>query len=134
MEIILKHACPLALDSTFTAWLFMLSPALFAALGARLLQGSFLRIVGGAAGAGVRDLAVLIAVSQGWVTITNQYYETLCSAILVFFCASGGALGSCLAPYRGKLLWFNSAVGGFLGQFALPFVLLTRRSKKHYSK
>lgn len=130
MEVILKHACPLVLDSTLAAWLFLLSPALFAALGARLLQGSFLRIVGGALGGGLRDVLVLLAVSQGWIVVTNRYYEALVSSILVFFGASGGALGSTLAPYRGKLLMLNSAVGGFLGQFALPYVLFSRRRKE----
>lgn len=127
MEIILKHACPFTLNSTIAAWLFILSPGLFAALGARLFQGSSLRIIGGAAGGGLRDLLVLLAVSADWITVTNPQWEGLVSAILIFFGASGGALGSCLAPYQGKVLLLNSAIGGFLGQFCLPFVLFKKR-------
>ena len=134
MEVIIKHACPIVFDSQIAAWLFLLAPALLAALGARLLQGSFLRIIGGAAGAAVRDAMVILAISQGWITVTNKHYEILVSMILIFFCASGGALGSCLAPYRGKLLLLNSAIGGFLGQFALPFVLLAGRRKRSLVK
>lgn len=130
MEIILKHGCPIALDSAMAGWLFLLLPAVGASLGATLLQGSFLRIIGGTLGAGLRDFMVFIAVSLGWLKVTNPHWEVMVSAILIFFCASGGALGSCLAPYRGKLLTLNSAIGGFLGQFALPFVLLARKSKK----
>ena len=81
-------------------------------------------------GAGLRDLAVLVGVSSGLITVTNRHYEFLVSSILIFFCASGGALGSCLAPYRGKLLLLNSAIGGFLGQFALPYVLMAGRKKR----
>jgi hypothetical protein len=130
MEVIIKHGCPIAFDSALGAWVFMLLPAVLAGLGAFLLQGSFLRIVGGALGAGLRDFFVLIAVSSGWITVTNPHWEDLVSAILIFFCASGGALGSCLAPYRGKLLFLNSAIGGFLGQFCLPFVLLKNRANQ----
>ena len=129
MEAILKHACPLLFESSVGAWLFLLSPALFAALGARLLQGSFARIIGGTLGGGLRDFLVILAVEGGWITVTNPRYEVMVSAILIFFGASGGALGSCLAPYRGKQLMLNSAIGGFLGQFALPYVLMARRKK-----
>lgn len=130
MEIIIKHSCPIALDSVVAAWIFLLLPALFAALGAALLQGSAARILGGALGAGLRDFLVLAAVSFEWITVTNPSYEAMVSSILIFFCASGGALGSCLAPYRGKLLILNSAIGGFLGQFCLPYVLFKNRKKQ----
>lgn len=129
MEVIQKHACPILFESALAGWVFLLLPALFAALGARLLQGSSLRIVGGAVGAALRDLLIIVAVSSGWVTVTNPKFELLVSAILVFFCASGGALGSTLAPYRGKFLVLNSAVGGFLGQFCLPYVLFAKRRR-----
>jgi hypothetical protein len=129
MEIILRHGCPLALHSFVAGCIFIALPGLLAALGARLLQGSFLRIVGGAVGGGLRDGLVLVAVSAGWITVTNSQWEFLVSYILVFFGACGGALGSCLAPYRGKLLVLNSAVGGLLGQFCLPFVLFSRKSR-----
>lgn len=76
----------------------------------------------------MRDILILVAVSNGWLVATNPNWEPGVSAMLVFFGASGGALGSCLAPYRGRLLLLNSAVGGFLGQFALPFLLLRRRT------
>lgn len=132
MEVIIKHACPVLFESSLVAWLFLLSPALFAALGARLLQGSFARIIGGTLGGGMRDFLVILAVTNGWVTVSNPRYEIMVSAILVFFGASGGALGSCLAPYRGKLLLLNSAIGGFLGQFALPFVLMAKRRNTEY--
>ncbi len=129
MEVILKHGCPLILDSMIAAGLFILLPGLFAALGARLLQGSFLRILGGAAGGGLRDILVIVAVNAGWLTVTNPRWEENVSGILIFFGACGGALGSCLAPYRGKVLMLNSAIGGILGQFCLPFVLFMKRRK-----
>jgi hypothetical protein len=132
MDAILQHGCPFALDSLILGGLFLLLPALLAALGAWLLQGTFLRILGGAAGGGLRDLVVLVAVSRGWVTVTNPQWEELVSAILIFFGASGGALGSCLAPYRGKILLLNSALGGFLGQFCLPFVLFQKSRGKRW--
>lgn len=75
----------------------------------------------------MRDLALLVAVTNGWIAVSNPHWEGEVSAILMFFGACGGALGSCLAPYRGKVLLLNSAIGGFLGQFALPFVLLRSR-------
>lgn len=129
MDTILRHGCPVVFDSTFAGVLFLLLPALFAGLGAVAMQGSFLRILGGAVGGGLRDVLVLLAVSQGWITVSNPRWESLVSAILVFFGASGGALGSCLAPYRGKLLFLNSAIGGFLAQFCLPFVLFHSRKR-----
>lgn len=129
MEIILKHACPVIYSSPLIAWSFLLLPALLAALGALILQGSAARIFGGALGAALRDVAIAVGVTNGWLTVTNRYYELEVTGILIFFCAAGGALGSTLAPYRGKLLLLNSAVGGFLGQFALPFVLLAGKRK-----
>ena len=129
MESIIRYGCPLLLDSSGPAALiFLLLPALFAAAGARLLQGGAARIVGGAAGGAVRDVLVLVAAGCGWISVTNPQWEAGVSAMLVFFGASGGALGSCLAPYRGRLLLLNSALGGLLGQFALPFLLLRRRT------
>ncbi len=129
MDVILKHACPLALESVVAAWLFILLPAILACLGARLLQGSVMRIIGGALGGSLRDVLVFVAVSRGWLAVTNPDFELPVAFILVFFGACGGALGSCLAPYRGKLLMLNSALGGFLGQFCLPFVLLLGRNR-----
>jgi hypothetical protein len=131
MEVILKHACPFIPQSAIIAWFFLLLPAIFACFGALLLQGSFARILGGALGGGLRDALILVAVSSGWITVTNPGYELLVSSILIFFGASGGALGSCLAPYRGKFLALNSALGGFLGQFALPYVLFKRCTKRN---
>lgn len=130
MEVIIKHGCPIALDSTLQAWLFVLIPAFLAALGAGLLQGTFLRIVGGAIGAGSRDFLVLVGIDKGWIIVSNPEWGPHYSAILIFFCASGGALGACLAPYRGKLLLLNSAIGGFLGQFCLHFVMFAKRKSR----
>lgn len=127
MEVILRHGSPLLLDSTVAVAIFLFLPGLFAAVGARLLQGSFARILGGALGGGLRDILILVAVNAGLISVTNPAWEMPVTAILVFFGACGGALGSCLAPYRGKLLWLNAALGGILGQFLLPFVLLAGR-------
>ena len=74
MEVIIKHACPVLFESSLGAWLFLFSPALFAALGARLLQGSFARILGGTLGGGLRDFLVILAVTNGWVTVSNPRY------------------------------------------------------------
>ena len=126
MEAVLKFGPPFLIENPLIAGLFLLSPALFAALGAFLLQGSYLRIVGGAAGGALRDILLLIAVVNGLVTPTNPFWTPDFSIILAFFGACGGALGSTLAPYRGKLLLLNLAIGGFAGQFLLPYLLGTQ--------
>lgn len=106
------------------AWTFLLLPALGALLGAWAGQGSFLRILGAAVGAAGRDVTVIALVIAGYLVPNNPLWSPDISFMLAFFSASAAALMSCLAPYRGKLLLFNSAVGGFAGQFLLPYILV----------
>lgn len=127
MEMILKHASPLLMHSAWQQWLFLLLPAFGALLGAFLCQGSFLRIVGAALGAAARDLTIMLLVINGWLVPNNPHWDLAIAFMLVYFCASGAALMSCLAPYRGKVLLFNSALGGFAGQFVLAAILGTVR-------
>lgn len=123
METVLKYAPPIILSSAWQQWLFLLFPALGALIGAFLGQGSFLRIVGAAFGAGSRDLVIFLLAVNGWLTPNNPHWHASISLILAYFCASGAAIMSTLAPYRGKVLLLNAALGGFAGQFFLGYVL-----------
>jgi hypothetical protein len=125
METVLKFAPPILLQSSLHAWLFLLLPALGAVLGALLCQGSFRRIIGASAGAAARDIGIILLVFNGWLEPNNPHWNLDISFILAFFSASAAAIMSCLAPYRGKLLLINSAIGGFAGQFLLPYLLGT---------
>lgn len=124
METLLKFAPPIVLTLGPMAWAFLLIPALGALLGAFILRGSFMRIIGASLGAAGRDLGLLAAVHFGLLVPDNPHWDPGISVILAFFCASGAALLSCLAPYRGKRLLVGSALGGFAGQFLLPYVLV----------
>ncbi len=123
METILKFGSPVLLIHGALAWTFLLLPALGALLGARLCQGSFLRILGGAVGGASRDIGILLLVTLGFLQPNNSLWSPDISLVLAFFGASAAAIMSCLAPYKGKLLWFNAAVGGFAGQFLLSYVM-----------
>lgn len=124
METLLKFAPPVVLALGPMAWAFLLLPALGALLGAFIFRGSFMRIVGAALGAASRDLGVFGLVHFGVLVPNNPHWEPQISLILAFFCASGAALFACLAPYRGKRLLLGAALGGFAGQFLLPYVLV----------
>lgn len=123
METLLKYAPPVVLTLGPMAWAFLLLPALGALFGAFLCRGSYKRIVGASLGAAGRDLGVVAAVNLGLLVPNNPHWDPSISMILAFFCASGAALLSCLSPYRGKRLLVSSALGGFAGQFLLPYVL-----------
>lgn len=123
METVINYAPPFIISNPVLAGLFLITPGILAALGARLLQGSFLRIVGAAIGAGSRDFGLLWLVSKGYIEASNPNWDPSISFILCFFCASAGALFGCLTPYRGPALWAMAFIGGVLGQFLLPYVL-----------
>lgn len=123
METIFKFGSPVVLVHGALAWAFLLAPAFGALLGARLCQGSFLRILGGAVGGASRDIGLLLLITLGFLQPNNSFWSPDISLILAFFSASAAAVMSCLAPYKGKLLWFNAAVGGFAGQFLLSYVM-----------
>ncbi len=123
MDTIITFGPPILLQNCVAISLFLLTPAFLAALGAYLCQGSALRIVGASIGGAARDILLLIAVTNGWLSRTNPSWTPDFSLILAFFGASAAAIMSCLAPYRGKLLIFNSAIGGLAGQFLLPFIM-----------
>lgn len=129
METLLKYAPPIILHGFVQQWLFLLLPAFGAMLGAFLCRGSFLRIVGASAGAATRDFGIILLVSKGWLTPTNPHWHASIAFILGYLCASGAAIMSCLAPYRGKVLLLNSAIGGFAGQFFLTYILAIYRHK-----
>ena len=124
METLLKFAPPIVLTFGPMAWAFLLLPALGALLGAFLFRGSFMRIIGAALGAASRDLGIFALVHLGYLVPNNPHWDPSISFILAFFCASGAALFACLAPYRGKRLLLGAALGGFAGQFLLPYVLV----------
>lgn len=130
METVLKYAPPIVLQSLWQQWMFLLLPALGALLGAFLGQGSFLRIVGAAIGAGARDFTIFLLVANGWLAPSNPHWHASISLILTYFCASGAAIMSTLAPYRGKILLTNAALGGFAGQFFLGYVLAALKSRE----
>ena len=123
METILKHASPILLQSIWQQCFFLLLPALGALIGAFLCQGSFLRIIGAAMGAASRDMAIMLLVINGWMVPNNPHWDLNIAFMLLFLSASSAALMSCLAPYRGKILLINSAIGGFAGQFLLAYIL-----------
>lgn len=124
MDTLLKFAPPVVLSAGPMAWAFLFLPALGALIGAFLCRGSFLRIAGASLGAAGRDLGVVALVQFGLLVPNNPHWDPSISGILAFFCASSAALFACLAPYRGKRLLVGSAVGGFAGQFLLPYVLV----------
>lgn len=123
METVVKFGPPFVLSNPIVVWAFLLFPGVLAALGARLCQGSFLRIVGAAFGAVVRDLGILILVSAGLLKVTNPLWIPDISLVLAFFCGSGAALFGCLTPYRGPLVPTMAFIGGFGGQFVLAYLM-----------
>lgn len=116
MDTLLRLGCPLVLTQTWQIFLFLSLPCLFAVAGARILQGSFLRIVGAAAGATLRDLIILALVSY-WHPAVNPNYNPYASLLLIYLSASGAALGAVFGPYRGPLLWVLAGLGALAGQW-----------------
>lgn len=127
MEYVIKFGCPVLFNSPWQVWVFLALPGLLAALGARLCQGSFFRIVGATLGAALRDGVLMGLVAGGVLTPTNDRYDLYAAGLLTFCVSSGGALGAVLGPYRGLLLMITAALGAVAGQFAfchLPLLLL----------
>lgn len=124
METVVKLGSPFLLGTTLQVWLFLLLPALGAAFGALLFRGTWLRILGAALGGASRDIVIVLLLLNGKLIPTNPYYEPGVSFMLAYFGASAAALMSCLSPYRGKMLLLNSFLGGFAGQFILPYILV----------
>ena len=129
---ILEHGCPVILTSDPQKWLFVLLPALSAAFGAFVGQGSWLRIVTAAFFGGLRDASLLLVIAAGFLVPTNPSYSADCGMILAFGCASGAALLATLSPYRGKFLILMSAFGAFAGQYLLLLVMGSRQKKQTY--
>ncbi len=123
MELIKHFGCPLKFTSTFVFWLFLLFPAISAALGAMICQGSALRIVGASFGAAARDVGFLLLVMFALLEPNNNLWAADYSIILAFLSGSAAAITSCLSPYRGKTLIVMSAIGGFAGQFLMAVIL-----------
>ncbi|MBN9419075.1 MAG: hypothetical protein J0I12_26715 [Candidatus Eremiobacteraeota bacterium] len=127
MDYVIKFGCPIAFTEPWQVWAFLALPCLFAALGARVFQGSFLRIIGATLGAALRDGVLMVLVANGMLTPTNGRYDLHAAALLILCVSSGGALGAVFGPYRGLLLMITAALGALAGQFAygfLPLVLV----------
>ncbi|MBS2040070.1 hypothetical protein JST97_34100 [bacterium] len=129
MDFIVKFGCPVLLTQTWQVYIFIAIPCLLSALGARLLQGSALRIVGATLGACARDAALLFLISRGYLVPTNPGYDPYCGAILLCCVGSGAALGSTFGPYRGLVLWILAGLGALAGHWAftlVPLAMLVR--------
>jgi hypothetical protein len=124
MEFIVKFGCPLQLTQTWQVLAFLAIPSLLSALGARLFQGSFLRILGASLGAGARDGLLMVLIGTGHLIPNNPGYDRYCGALLLFCVASGGALGATLGPYRGFVLMLLAALGALAGHWAFTFIPL----------
>lgn len=133
MEFIVKFGCPLQLTQTWQVLVFLAIPSLLSALGARLFQGSFLRIIGATLGAGARDAVLMLLIAWGHLVPNNPRYDGYCGALLLFCVASGGALGATIGPYRGFLLMVLAALGALAGHWAftlIPLALLVRARRR----
>lgn len=127
MQHVLQFGCPFIFKAAWQAWVFLALPSVLAALGARLTQGSALRIVGATLGASLRDAVLLGLIYAGYLVPSNGRYDHYAGSLLLLFVSSGGALGAVFSPYRGLLLMIMAAVGAAAGQFAygyLPLALI----------
>jgi len=109
---------------------FLLVPAVLAAFGALIGQGSWLRIVTAAVGAATRDLLLRTLVVTGWLIPSNPDYNPDTALLFAFGCASGAALLACLSPYRGKLLLLMAGLGATVGQYSILLVIGTRLARR----
>lgn len=116
MDTLLRLGCPVVLTQTWQVFVFLSLPCILATVGARMLQGSFLRIVGAAAFATLRDLLVLALVTY-WHPASNPHYSIYASLLLIYLTASGAALGAVFGPYRGPVLWVLAGLGALAGQW-----------------
>ena len=116
MDMLIRVGCPIQLTQTWQIFLFLATPCLMAALGARLLQGSFLRILGASGAAMLRDLIIVLLVTHGHPAL-NPNYNPYASMLLIYLTASGAALGAVFGPYRGPLLWVLAGLGALAGQW-----------------
>ena len=124
MDFVIQFGCPFALQAPWQIWLFLALPCLFSALGARLCQGSALRIVGATFFSLIRDGGLLLLISNGMLVPTNPRYDVYAAAILVMCVGSGSALGAVFGPYRGFWLWLLAALGALAGQWVYGYVPL----------
>ena len=126
---IAHYGCPILLQQDWQLWLFLAVPLVAAMLGASAGKGCWTRIPLAAIGAASRDLVGAGLVHRGVLSPCNPDYQIHTGLMIAFFAASGAALGATLAPYSGKRLLLFSALGGFLGQFALLAVIKHQPSK-----
>lgn len=127
---IVQLACPILLSAKWMQIAFLLLPAVLAAFGALLGQGSWLRIVTAAVGAASRDLLLRTLVLGGWLIQSNPEYNADTAMLFAFGCASGAALLACLSPYRGKFLLLMAGLGAVVGQYTILLVIGTRLARK----
>lgn len=124
MDFIVKFGCPVLLTQTWQVLLFIAIPSVLAALGARLLQGSFLRIVGAVLGACARDAVLLYLVLSGHLLSNNPDYDQFTAKILICCIGSAAALGATFSPNRGIILWMMAALGALAGHWVFTFIPL----------
>lgn len=132
MDFVIRLGCPWQLCHQWQGWIFVAVACFLAAMGARLTQGSFLRIGGAALGAMARDGLLYLLITHGYLTPTNPSYDPLAIPILLFCAGAGGAMGATLAPYRGPFLLLMAALGCLAGQWGfglLPLAYLIWRRK-----
>lgn len=133
MDFIMRYGCPFVFSQAWMMWAFILLPSLLAALGARLGQGSALRIATATMGAGLRDGVLLLLIFQGKLTPTNSVYDVYAGLMLLTCVVSGAMLGSTLTPYRGFFLLLMSGLGALAGHWAftlLPLVYFWQRQRR----
>lgn len=121
MEQLIRLGCPIPLDQSWQVIAFLALPCVLAALGARLFQGSFLRIIGAALGGVTRDSAIALWVFMGHPT-ANPDYNFLASLLLIYLTGSGAALGACFGPYRGPVMWILAGLGVLAGQWLFGYL------------
>jgi hypothetical protein len=115
-------ACPIILMGIGERLAFLLLAAPFAALGAAAGQGSWMRILGAALGAALRDAVIVALVATEVLVVTNPEYMVDYSLMAGFLAASGAALLTVLTPYRGRVVPVMAAVGAVGGQCAIMWL------------
>lgn len=115
-------ACPIVLLGVGERIAFLVLAAPFASLGAAVGQGSWMRILGAALGAALRDVVIAVLVISKVVVVTNPEYMLDYSMIAGFLAASGAALLTVLTPYRGRMVPVMAALGAVGGQCAIMWL------------